>query len=91
MMSYFLYILFCDEKEFYVGITKSLETRIQQHKNKQSKYTKRFNTIKFVYSEQFDNRTNAENREKQLKGWSQKKKIALIRGDIKRLKLLAKP
>lgn len=75
------YILFCDKKTFYVGMTDNLERRIIEHKNHYSKYTKKFSDIQLVYSENFENKTAAENRERQLKGWSFAKKKALIDND----------
>ena len=38
-----------------------------------------------VYSEKLNNKTTAETREIQIKGWSNAKKKALIQGDIKKL------
>ena len=76
-----LYILFCDKKTFYIGITDDLERRLKQHKLKQSFYTKKFSDIECVYTKEFDKRTEAEKREKQIKGWSIAKKKALISGD----------
>jgi putative endonuclease len=75
---WYIYILLCDQKTFYVGITNNIFERLSEHKNKKSLYTKKFSDIKLVYQEEFRNKTEAARREKQLKGWSRKKKIALI-------------
>jgi predicted GIY-YIG superfamily endonuclease len=85
-----LYILFCDKKTFYIGITDNLETRLKQHKLKQSFYTKKFSDIECVYTEEFNKRTEVEKREKQIKGWSIAKKKALISGDKESLIMLSK-
>ena len=90
MTRWFVYILFCDGKTFYVGITDDLERRVSQHKNKYSTFTKKFFHIELVYSEQLASRNEAENREKQLKGWSVAKKKALIAGDKASLVKLSK-
>lgn len=84
-MPYFLYILLCNQKTYYVGITDNLERRLNEHKNKKSFYTKQFSDIKMVYSEKFNNKIIAEKRELQIKGWSNAKKKALIQGNIKKL------
>ena len=43
-----------------------------------------------VYSEQYNTKREAENREKQIKGWSRAKKRALISGNIKKLESLSR-
>jgi predicted GIY-YIG superfamily endonuclease len=78
---WYVYILFCDKKIFYVGLTDDVERRLKQHKNKESFYTKKFSRIELVHKEEFDTRKSAEQREKQLKGWSVAKKKALIAQD----------
>lgn len=89
-MTWYIYILFCDQKIFYVGITNNLKRRLEQHKKKQSSYTKKFSDIKLIYFEKYKLRSQAEKREKQIKKWSIAKKKALIEGDIKLLKKLSK-
>jgi len=73
-----LYILLCDDKTYYVGITTNLENRLFQHQNKLSFYTKRFKQMKLVYKEECLSQSDAEKREKQIKKWSRAKKKALI-------------
>ncbi len=63
----------------YIGMTGFLAGRVYQHREKLIEgFTKRYNASKLVYFESFSDREAAENREKQLKGWRQEKKIALI-------------
>jgi putative endonuclease len=69
-MNWYTYILLCDQKIFYVGMTSDLERRVKQHKEKQSLFTKKFSEIDLVYSEKSETKELAEKREKQLKGWS---------------------
>jgi predicted GIY-YIG superfamily endonuclease len=80
-MAQFVYILLCDNRKFYVGITDDLERRLGQHRRGYSPYTKQFSIIELVYSEKYSSRAKAEFREKQIKGWSIAKKKALISGD----------
>jgi len=89
-MVYFVYILLCDEKTFYIGLTDNLERRLIQHKRKESFYTKKFSQVKLVYKEQYSSRWQAEKREQQIKKWSIAKKKALIAGDKELLKKLSK-
>lgn len=86
---YFVYILFCDRKTYYVGYTDNLRRRLDQHKQKESTYTKKFTDITLVYFEQHEKSIVAKSREKQIKKWSIAKKKALIEGDIDNLKKLS--
>ena len=87
---FYLYILYCNNQFFYVGITKNLSERIEQHKSGRSRYTKRYSEINLVYYEKHKKRIDAEKREIQIKGWSKKKKQALIEGNVEKLIDLAK-
>lgn len=87
----YIYILQCNDGSFYVGSTKDLTKRIEEHKNGESaEYTKAHAPIKLVYYETFDRIDLAFAREQQLKKWSKAKKIALIKKDIELLKELSK-
>ncbi len=89
-MSYAVYIIECDDGSYYIGHSSDEILRFQRHKGKTgAEYTKIHKPKKIVYSEQFDGRTEAVQRELQLKKWSRAKKIALINGDIQRLKKLS--
>ena len=64
----------------YVGITSKLSERARQHKDKQDEksFTARYNVDKVIYFETYPDARTAIAREKQIKGWVRKKKIALI-------------
>jgi putative endonuclease len=79
---WYVYLLLCDEKTFYVGITTDLKNRLYFHKTKQSFFTKKFSQIKIVYCEKYPDETSAVKREKQLKGWSRAKKQMLVNGKL---------
>ncbi len=87
---WYVYILFCDNKSYYVGMTDNLDRRIDQHKKGKSFYTKQFSDIQLVYSEKQSSKAAAEKRELQIKKWSVAKKKALINGDLELLKKLSK-
>lgn len=81
---WYVYLLLCDQKIFYIGITDNLTNRITQRRKKQSLYTIRFSDFELVYCEQFKSKFEAAKREKQLKGWSYKKKQMLVDGILGR-------
>ncbi len=89
-MPWFVYILFCDQKTYYVGITQNIQQRMYSHKAKRNIATKEFSDIKLVYTENYQTRLFAEKREKQLKKWTAAKKKALIQGNKRLLIQLSK-
>ena len=63
----------------YTGVTNDLKRRVYEHKEKLVEgFTKRYNVGKLVYYEVWEDIENAILREKQIKGWLRRKKIALI-------------
>jgi len=65
----------------YTGVTNNLKRRVYEHKNGLCKgFTKRYNIVKLVYYEIFQDSYAAIAREKQIKGGSRRKKIELIEG-----------
>ena len=77
---YFVYIMTNkNDTVLYTGITNDLKRRAFQHREKLSEgFTNRYNVTKLVYYEAFDDPENAIMREKQIKGGSRRKKIALV-------------
>ena len=78
--NYYVYIITNpDHKVLYVGVTNNLNRRIWQHKNKAIPgFSKKYNIIKLVYFEYFDQIDSAIQREKQIKGYRRQKKVILI-------------
>ncbi len=90
-MKGYVYILKCSDGSYYTGSTKDLERRLWQHKSgKGAKYTKVRLPVELVYSEECQRIDEAFYREKQIQGWSRKKKEALIAGRFDKLSDLAK-
>ena len=87
MKTYYVYILLCSDKTFYTGMTNDLERRINQHKSgyKKDGYTFERRPLKLVWNLQCTNPTEAIKIEKQIKGWSHRKKQALINENWKDL------
>jgi putative endonuclease len=76
---YYVYILANKGRMLYTGITNNLERRVWEHKNHQTEgYTKKYDISRLVYFESTTDVLSAITREKQIKGWLRKKKIALI-------------
>ena len=86
----FVYILKCSDDTFYTGSTIDLERRINEHNSGLgANYTKKRLPEELVYVEEYSRIDEAFNREKQIQRWSQKKKIALINGEIEELESIA--
>ncbi len=63
----------------YTGLTNDLIRRVYEHKNKLvTGFTQKYNVDRLVYYEVCSGILVAIEREKQIKGWSRKKKQALI-------------
>ena len=77
--TYYVYIMTNRSKTLYVGITSELVRRVYEHKLKLLEgFTKKYNITKLVYFENTTDVVAAISREKQIKGWLRRKKIALI-------------
>ncbi len=76
---WYLYILECDDGNFYTGITKDLQRRLQQHiTGKGAKYTRSHGAVEMVYTENYLNRSEATIREMAIKKLSRVRKQKLI-------------
>lgn len=83
----YMYILGCSDGSFYTGSTTNLRLRLEQHKSGEgAHYTMDRRPVKLLYCESYDRADEAFAREKQVQGWSRKKKIALIKGNFGELK-----
>ena len=92
MKTYYVYILKCADDSFYVGVTNDIEKRVAGHNLGEDKkaYTFRRRPVELVWSEYYNDINQAIEKEKQIKGWSRKKKQALIDGDFDLLVNLSK-
>jgi len=69
-------------RTLYTGVTNDLQRRVYEHKNKLvAGFTSNYNINKLVYLEETSDVTDAIAREKQIKGWTRAKKIALIESE----------
>ena len=89
-MKAWMYILECADASYYIGSTKYLELRLAQHQaGEGANHTKKRLPVRLVYFEEYARIDEAFRREKQLQGWSRKKKEALINGKPELLQKLA--
>jgi putative endonuclease len=78
-MKGYMYILECFDGSYYTGSTKNIEFRLAQHQaGEGANHTKKRLPVKLVYYEEYQRIDEAFYREKQVQGWSRKKKEALI-------------
>ncbi len=87
----YMYILRCEDGTYYTGSTINLIWRFKEHQaGCGSGYTSIRLPVELIYFEAYDRISHAYYREKQIQGWTRKKKQALINGQIKELPQLAK-
>lgn len=76
---YYVYLIQCEDKSIYTGITTDLKRRFQEHKDKKGgHYTRAHEVEKILYSEEFETRSEALKCEVEIKGWRREKKLNLI-------------
>ena len=78
---FWVYILLCKGDRFYTGSTNDLERRYKEHCTRKGGYfTRAFPPLKMVYSEEFNTRSEAMKREREIKRMSHNRKSSL--GDM---------
>ncbi|GAA3566204.1 GIY-YIG nuclease family protein [Snuella lapsa] len=84
---YYVYILECSDASYYIGITSNLSKRLYEHNRGVdiSSYTYSRKPVQLKWYAEFTDVNLAIEKEKQLKGWSRRKKKALIDKDWEKL------
>ncbi len=92
MKYYHVYIVKCSDNSYYTGITNDIERRLFEHNSTDDKsaYTFYRKPVKLVWFESFTDVNQAIMIEKKIKGWSRKKKEAMINEDWDKLILYSK-
>jgi putative endonuclease len=86
-----MYILKCSDGTYYTGSTNDIDRRLWEHQNSLgANYTKKRLPVELVYFEEYSRIDEAFYREKEIQGWSRRKKEALINGENNLLPDLAK-
>jgi putative endonuclease len=76
---YFVYILQCCDGSYYTGYTNNLKERTRQHLNGTgARYTKAHKPDRIAYVENYETRSQAMKREREIKKLSHQKKLDLI-------------
>ncbi len=90
--NYFVYIVECSDASYYTGVTNNLDRRLWEHNNDENAlcYTYKRWPVVLKYYQRFQDINQAIACEKQVKGWSRKKKEALCKEDWEEIKRLAK-
>jgi putative endonuclease len=91
MTDFFVYMLICSDKSYYIGHTDNIEKRVSEHKQGiyPCSYTKTRLPVEVVFIQRFTTRHEAFVAERKIKKWSRAKKKALIRHDWNEISLLA--
>ena len=81
------YIIECSDESYYVGSSKDIFRRFEEHnRGEGASYTRERMPLKLVYFEEFKRIDEAFEREHQIKSYSHEKKRALISNDKKGFK-----
>ena len=84
---YYVYLVECEDKSIYTGITTDLKRRFSEHKNKKGgSYTGAHKVKKILYTEEHPTRSSASKREAEIKSWKRAQKLELIKTGKKKLK-----
>lgn len=88
---WYVYILKCKNGDLYTGITDDVRRRFEEHASgKGGHFTQSFIAEEVLVSEEHPDKSSALKREAQIKGWTRKKKLALIKRDLELLKSIVK-
>ncbi|HET7815430.1 MAG TPA: GIY-YIG nuclease family protein, partial [Candidatus Baltobacteraceae bacterium] len=92
MDMFVVYMVECRDGSYYTGVTNDADRRVAEHNAgiDPHSYTFTRRPVRLVYSTVYYDPSEAIRFEKQLKGWSRKKKQALIRGDWKEIVSLSR-
>ena len=85
------YLLRCRDGSFYVGSTRNLEQRMEQHAAGAVRgYTEALRPVELVWAHESERIDDAWGLERKIKGWSRAKRIALIEGRLADLPALSR-
>ena len=82
-MTYYVYMLRCNDNSIYTGMTNNLENRVKVHNSgKGAKYTRSRKPVKLIYSETLPDRSSALKREAEIKKLTREQKEALLLNSV---------
>lgn len=87
MRLFYVYILKCSDASYYTGFTNDIDERVMQHNEGliPSAYTHNRRPVELMWVEMFNDPSQGIAMEKKIKGWSRRKKEALINADWDKL------
>lgn len=73
---YFVYLLLCQDGSLYTGYSVNVAQRFQLHQmGKGAKYTRSHYPLKVVFTQSFETKSAALQREHEIKRWTHQQKI----------------
>ena len=79
MSAFCVYLVASRHRTLYVGVTNDLPKRLHEHRTGLADgFTKKYNVTRLVYFEVASGPIEAIDREKEIKGWTRSRKVALI-------------
>ena len=79
---WYVCIIRCKDGNLYTGSTTDISRRIKEHNSgKGGSYTRIRQPVTLIHKEIYLNRSKAQAREVQIKGWTKNKKLALVSGN----------
>jgi len=83
-VSYYVYVLLCEDGSYYTGYACDIDSRVKQHmRGAGARYTKLHRPKRIVYTEEFESRQEAMKREREIKGLSHDEKNKLVERALK--------
>jgi putative endonuclease len=87
-MSWFLYVVRCQDSSLYTGITTDITRRINEHNSKKGAfYTKNKIPVELVYQETLSDQSQARKREAAIKSLTRKEKLKLIENGKSKIRI----
>ena len=71
----YCYVLKCSNGSYYVGSTRIITKRLNDHKNERVKFTKNKRPLTLIFVKEFENYNQALIFEKRIKSWKKRKSI----------------
>ncbi|MBA3663219.1 MAG: GIY-YIG nuclease family protein [Bacteroidetes bacterium] len=85
-MGHFVYIIYSETKDiYYKGETSEVNQRLHQHNNNLSRFTADKGPWKLVFIEEFETRSEALKKEKQIKRLNRKSIEKIINSNFNKL------
>ena len=82
---WFLYVVRCGDDTLYTGVTTDLNRRVNEHNTSKrgAKYTKTRRPVNLIWSNKYNNRSEAQSAEYSFKKLSRKEKLDIIKNGLR--------